>query len=177
MHNKLFFWETTITLRKKRRFYKWTLYYFFISFGLVMCYESQTWGPMAVENMYVIYFMHIDLSKSLHLTIGSSLTLIQNELWVPKFCHAHSKVLFLMFRVSKKIHQDVSLLHTHYTCYTSLFWVKSGEKWFTCSVNHPTPDQHQQKTNTQIPSLSYNTYSNSSLTIHTQLFWHHPQIT
>jgi hypothetical protein len=35
---------------------------------------------MAVENMYVIYFMHIDLSKSLHLTIGSSLTLIQNEL-------------------------------------------------------------------------------------------------
>jgi hypothetical protein len=37
-----------------------------------------------------------------------------------------SIVLFLMFRVSKKCHKDFSLLHTYYTCYTSLFWVKSG---------------------------------------------------
>jgi hypothetical protein len=33
---------------------------FFHFFGLVMCHESQTWGLMVVENMYVIYFMHID---------------------------------------------------------------------------------------------------------------------
>jgi hypothetical protein len=25
-----------------------------------MFYEPQTWGPMAIENMYVIYFKHID---------------------------------------------------------------------------------------------------------------------
>jgi hypothetical protein len=77
------------------------------------------------------------LSNYLHLTIVSSLTLIQNELWVPKCCHAHSKVLFFMFRVSKKCHQDFSLLHTYYTCYTSLAWVNSGEKWLTCSVFSP----------------------------------------
>jgi len=41
------------------------------------------------------------LSKSLHLTIGSSLTLIQNELWVPKSCHAHSKAIFLCLGFSK----------------------------------------------------------------------------
>jgi hypothetical protein len=66
------------------------------------------------------------ISNSLHLTIGSSLTLIQNELWVPKCCHANSKVFFLMFKVSKKCYQDFNLLHTYYTYYTSLFWVKSG---------------------------------------------------
>jgi hypothetical protein len=27
---------------------------------LVMCYEPQTWSPMAIEKMYVTYFMHID---------------------------------------------------------------------------------------------------------------------
>jgi hypothetical protein len=77
------------------------------------------------------------LSKYFHLTIGSSLILIQNELWVSKCYHAHSKTIFHMFRVSKKCHQDSSLLHTHYTCYTSFFCVKSGEKWFTCSVFSP----------------------------------------
>jgi len=71
------------------------------------------------------------LSNYFHLTIGSSLNLIQIELWVPKCCHAHSKVLFLMFRVSKKCHQDFSLLHTYYIYYASLFGVNRGEKWVT----------------------------------------------
>ncbi len=36
---------------------------------------------MAIEKMYVIYFMHIDLSNPLHLTIGST-TMFQNvEQW------------------------------------------------------------------------------------------------
>jgi hypothetical protein len=42
-----------------------------------------------------------------------------------------------MFKVSKKYHQDFCLLHTYYTCYTSLFWVKNDEKWFTCNVLSP----------------------------------------
>jgi hypothetical protein len=42
-----------------------------------------------------------------------------------------------MFKVSKKCHQDFSLLHTYYNCYTSLFWVKSGGKWLTYSMLHP----------------------------------------
>ncbi len=42
MHDKLFFWEKTITLKKRKFFYRWALYYFFIFFGLVMCHEPQT---------------------------------------------------------------------------------------------------------------------------------------
>ncbi len=42
-----------------------------------------------------------------------------------------------MFKISKKCHQDFSLLHTYYTCYTSFFGVKSGEKCFTRSVLSP----------------------------------------
>jgi hypothetical protein len=82
------------------------------------------------------------LFNFLHLTIGSNLTLIQNELWIPKCCHAHFKVLFIIFKVSKKCHQDFSLLHTYYTCYTSFFEVKSGSpivcfhlKWQIPKVN------------------------------------------
>jgi hypothetical protein len=60
MHNKLLFWEKTIIIIfKRKKFNKWTLYYFLFFFGLVMCHEPQTWGPMNVEKMYVIYFMHI----------------------------------------------------------------------------------------------------------------------
>jgi hypothetical protein len=31
-----------------------------------------------------------------------------------------------MFKVSKNYHQDFSLLHTYYICYTSFFGVKNG---------------------------------------------------
>jgi hypothetical protein len=79
MHNKLLFLGKDHYLEKGRRFYSWASYYFFIIFGLVICYEPQKWSFMAIEKMHVIYFMHIGLSKHLHLTIGSNLTLIQNE--------------------------------------------------------------------------------------------------
>jgi len=69
-----------------------------------------------------------------HLTIGSSLILIQNELWVSKCCHAHLIFFFLMFKVFKKCHQDFNLLHVYHSFYTSLFWVKSGEKWLIHNV-------------------------------------------
>jgi hypothetical protein len=48
--------------------------------------------------------------------------------------HAHLKFFFLMFRVFKKCHQDFNLLHVYHIFYTSLFWVKSGEKWLTHNV-------------------------------------------
>jgi len=86
-------------------------------------------------TLYILYTLVF--SNSLHLMIGSNLTLIQNGLQVPKCCHAHSKVFFLMFRVSKKCHQDFNILHTYYTCYISNFWVKSGKKWFTYIVFSP----------------------------------------
>ncbi len=134
MHNKLLVLEKTITLRKRRKLYRWQLYFFSFFLGLVMCHKSQTWSLMIVEKMYVVYFMHIDLSNSLHLTIRSSLILIQNKLWVPKYCHTHFYIFIFIFRVSQKCHQDFNLLHAYYTYYISLFCVKSNEKWFTlCS--------------------------------------------
>jgi hypothetical protein len=62
MHNKLFFGQNPITLIRRKRFYRWALYIFSFFFGLVVCYEPQTWG--LVEKMYIIYFMHIDFIQS-----------------------------------------------------------------------------------------------------------------
>jgi len=42
-----------------------------------------------------------------------------------------------MFKVSKKCHQVISLLCTYCIRYTSLFWVKSGEKWSPIVCFHP----------------------------------------
>jgi hypothetical protein len=57
--NSLFL-EKTITLRKRKNNYRWASFYFSFFFGLVMCHKPQTWGPMAIEKMYIIYFMHND---------------------------------------------------------------------------------------------------------------------
>jgi hypothetical protein len=58
MHNKPFFGEKIITLRKWNRFCRWAMYFFSFFFGSVMCHEPQTWGLMAVEKMYVIFYAH-----------------------------------------------------------------------------------------------------------------------
>jgi hypothetical protein len=121
MHNKLFFGEKPITLIKRKRFYRWALYIFSFFFGLVICYEPQTWDPMAVEKMYIIYFMHIDFIQSSSFNHGSNLILIPNELWVPKYCHA--------------CHQDFNLLYTYHICSTSLFWVKIVFSYYVFTLN------------------------------------------
>ncbi len=56
------------------------------------------WGLMAIEKMLHISYTLI-LSNLLHLTVGSKLILIQNELWVPKCRHANFLILFLFFCV------------------------------------------------------------------------------
>ncbi len=65
---------------------------FSVFFCLIMFYESQTWGLMAIEKMLHILYILI-LSNLFHLTVGSKLVLIQNEVWVPKCRHAN----FLIF--------------------------------------------------------------------------------
>jgi hypothetical protein len=45
-----------------------------------MCHEPQTRGPMAIEKMYVIYFMHIDFIQMSSFNYWIILTLIQNKL-------------------------------------------------------------------------------------------------
>jgi hypothetical protein len=53
-----YFWEKTITLKKGGDFIGGNCMTFKFSFGLVICYELQTWSRMAIEKMYVTYFMH-----------------------------------------------------------------------------------------------------------------------
>jgi len=89
-----------------------------------MNHKHEALWPLKRCTLYIL--CTLILSNSLHLTIGLSLILIKNELWVPKCCHAHSKILFSMFRVSRKCHQDFNLLHIYYTCYTSFLGVKNG---------------------------------------------------
>jgi len=114
-----FFWgKITITLReKKRRFYKWTLYFFSFFFGLVMCHEPQNEALWPLKKCMLYTLCTLILFNPLHLTIGSSLTLIQNELWVPKCCHAHSKIYFLIFTIFKRCHKDFNLMHIYHVCY------------------------------------------------------------
>jgi len=112
----------------------------FVHFKYIAIYLNLNYFILK-ENACCILYAHWYLSNPFHLTIESNLTFIQNELWVPNGCHAHSKVLFLMFRISKRCHQDFSLMHTYHTCYTSCFGVKSSEKWLTCNVVSPNPYQ------------------------------------
>jgi hypothetical protein len=76
--------KKTLPLRKWKRFYKWTLCYFFNFVCFVMCHEPQTWGMMVIEKIYVIYFMDIDFILS-----------FSSNNWIElKCCHSHFKVFF-----------------------------------------------------------------------------------
>jgi hypothetical protein len=66
-----------------------------------MNHKHEALWPLKICTLYTL--CTLILSNSLHLTIGSSLTLIQNELWVPKCCHVHSKILFLMLKFPKNV--------------------------------------------------------------------------
>jgi hypothetical protein len=84
------------------------------------------WGLMAIEKMLHISYTLI-LSNLLHLTIGSKLVLIQNELWVPKCRHANFLILFLfffVFKIAKGCHQNFSLLCTTIFVIHHFFWWK-----------------------------------------------------
>jgi len=51
MQSDLFFKGKTITISKRRRFYRWELHFFFVFFCLVMFHESQIKGPRAIEKL------------------------------------------------------------------------------------------------------------------------------
>jgi hypothetical protein len=80
MHNKLFFAENNHYLKgKKGDFTSEHCIFFSFFFSLVMCHEPQNeaW-PLKKCMLYTL--CTLILFNPLHLTIGSSLTLIQNEL-------------------------------------------------------------------------------------------------
>jgi hypothetical protein len=85
------------------------------------------------KNVRYIFYAHWFIQSS-SFNHWMRFNFYSKKLWVSKCCHAHSKIFILMFKIFKRCCQDFSLLHTYYTCYTSLFWVKCGEKWFICNV-------------------------------------------
>jgi hypothetical protein len=90
--------------------------------------QHEAFWPLKKCMLYIL--CTLILSNPLCFIIGSSLTLIQNVI-------IHILIFFLMFRVSKRCHQDFNLLHIYHISYISYFCVKSGEKWFTCMCLHP----------------------------------------
>jgi hypothetical protein len=56
---------------------------------------------MVIEKMYIIYFMHIDLFDFFHLTIGSSLILIQINFEFQNIVMHILKLFFLCLRFPK----------------------------------------------------------------------------
>ncbi len=68
----------------KRRFHRWAYCIFYlIFFGLVMCYESQTWSLMIVEKSYIIYFVYNDFIQSFLSTHWIKLNF--NSKWILNF--------------------------------------------------------------------------------------------
>ncbi len=81
---------------------------------------------------YKLYSMcALILSNPLHLIVGSRLIFIQNELWVLNCCHA---IFFLVFRITKRYHQDFSLLRIIIFVIHHLFWWKMVHLY--CAFTH-----------------------------------------
>jgi hypothetical protein len=100
------------------------LYYFFNFFCLVMFHEPQTWGPMAIEKLEVIYYMYINFiqfsstNRWIKINFDSKWTLGSKMLsW--KFLS-----FLLVFMIAKEYHQNFNLLHTIILIIHHLFWWK-----------------------------------------------------
>jgi phosphatidylserine synthase len=126
MHNKLLFWGKTITLRKRKRFYGWALYYFFIFFGMVMCHEPQTWGHVVVEKMYITYFMHIDFIQSFSYNHWIKLNFDSKWALSFKMLPHILKFFFLCLRFPKNVIKILVYSHLLYLLYIIFL----GEKWW-----------------------------------------------
>ncbi len=87
-----------------------------------MNHKHEALWPLKHCKLYIL--CTLILFNPFHLTIGSTLILTQNELWIPKCC-ANSKVFFIVFRLVKGCHQDFSLLCI-IILVTSPFLNKSG---------------------------------------------------
>ncbi len=100
------------------------VFFSFFFFGNVMNHKHEALWLLKKCTLYIL--CTLILSNPLHLTIGWSLILIQNKLWITKCCRAHSEVFNFMFKIYFLIHQDFSQLCIYHICYTSFFWMKSG---------------------------------------------------
>ncbi len=78
------------------------IFFIFLWFGKVSWTTNMRLYGHWKNVCYTFYAQWFNLFF-FHLTIGSSLTLIQNELWVPNCCHAHLEVFFLCLGFSKDV--------------------------------------------------------------------------
>jgi hypothetical protein len=103
MHHKLLFLGKNHYLKKRKIFYMWAWYYFFIflwsSGNVSRTINMRPCGHW--KNVHYIFVYTLILSNPFHLTIESSSTLIQNEFWIPKCCHENSKVFSLCLGFQK----------------------------------------------------------------------------
>jgi hypothetical protein len=133
MHSELLFLGKNHYLKKKI-FYRWALYYFFIflRFGNVSwTINMRPCGHW--KNVHYIFLYTLILANPLHLTIESSLILIQNELWILKCCHEHSKVFPLCLGFWK----DAMNILPYYMPIILVVHHFFGWKWFTHNVLLP----------------------------------------
>jgi hypothetical protein len=97
MHNKLLVSGKDHYHKKRRRFYRWAQYYFFIFLWFGNVFLNHKHEALWLLKRCTLYILcTLILSKFFHITIGSSLTSIQNGLWVPKCCLSHFKVFFFL---------------------------------------------------------------------------------
>jgi hypothetical protein len=118
------FKEKTTTIWKSKKFYRWALYYFLI----FLLFANVLW----IINMKYLWLLKkcklyilstLILLNLFHFTIGSKLTLTQNELWVPKCSFSNFEFFLPIFRIAKRCHQDLT--------WNLLYIIFFGERWFT----------------------------------------------
>ncbi len=126
------FWDKTINLRKKW-FSNWPLYYF-LFFCLVMCHESQTWGLVAIEKMYIIYFMHIDLIQSSSSNHWTKFNF--DSKWALNYKILSCTFWSFLFYVWDFKKNSSRFQLTTYLSYL-LYIIFLDEKWLTCNVFSP----------------------------------------
>jgi hypothetical protein len=75
-------------------------------FPFVMFHESQTWGPMAIEELLIIYFKYIDFIQS--SSYNGSIKIKFDLKWTlsSKMLLCKFLSLLLVFRLPKGCHQD-----------------------------------------------------------------------
>ncbi len=113
--------------RKRRKFYKWALHYFFD----FLLFSNVSWitnmRPYGCWKMCYIFCIHW------FYPICFTELLDQNELWVSKCCHAHFKTFYLWLWLTNNAIKISSYCTLWYLLYITFF----GEIWLTHSAFTP----------------------------------------
>jgi hypothetical protein len=99
------------------------LFFYFLLFSNVSwIINMKPYGRWKNYKLYIL--CTLILFNLLHVTVGSKLISTKNELWIQKCCCANSKVFLLIFRTTKRCHQDFNLLPIIIIVIHHFFWTK-----------------------------------------------------